>query len=418
MIDTGGAVIECGDCLDVMRGMDAGSVHSIVTDPPYGLSFMGKGWDHGVPGVPFWSEALRVAKPGAFLLAFGGTRTHHRLMCAIEDAGWEIRDCLMWLTGQGFPKSHDVSKAIDKAAGVEREVVGRDRRPIGGNTYKGGHGQWAGNGAITIPATDAAKRWHGWGTALKPSWEPVVMARKPLEGTVAGNVLKHGCGGINVDGCRIGDAQTTTRRNGNSGGNGAFGKDDRVFARLNPPGRFPANVILDEEAGAMLDAQAGERGGGFGVSGGDPAGHGIYGGGFPRGDMRTVGYGDSGGPSRFFYCPKASRSERDAGLEGMPKGRAGTLNMRTDRHSQANGMDTGHKHNTHPTVKPIALMRYLVRLVTPPDGVVLDPFMGSGTTGCAAMLEGFNFIGIEKEPAYAETARARIDAASVQPVNG
>jgi hypothetical protein len=203
--------IRHGDCREVMAAMDAKSVDSIVSDPPYGLSFMGKGWDHGVPGVEFWTEAMRVAKPGAHLLAFGGTRTYHRLACAIEDAGWEIRDCVMWVYGSGFPKSHDVSKAIDNAAGAEREVVG----PNPYNANKGGRNHHSDKCAqagkmsnITAPATDDAKRWQGWGTALKPAWEPVIVARKPLCGTVAENVLTHGTGGINVDGCRVdGDAR-------------------------------------------------------------------------------------------------------------------------------------------------------------------------------------------------------------------
>jgi len=188
--------IHHGDCREVMATLDAESVDAIVSDPPYGLSFMGKGWDHGVPGVEFWAEALRVAKPGAHLLAFGGTRTYHRLACAIEDAGWEIRDCVMWVYGSGFPKSHDVSKAIDKAAGAEREVIGPPT--------PGGQGNGNAYGAITRPpATAPATAWQGWGTALKPAWEPIIVARKPLVGTVAENVLTHGTGAINVDGCRV-----------------------------------------------------------------------------------------------------------------------------------------------------------------------------------------------------------------------
>ncbi|HUU96831.1 MAG TPA: site-specific DNA-methyltransferase, partial [Phycisphaerae bacterium] len=198
-----------GDCLERIAEMPADSVDAIVTDPPYGLSFMGKGWDHGVPGEPFWAEALRVAKPGAPLLAFGGTRTHHRLMCAIEDAGWEIRDCLMWLYGSGFPKSLDVSKAIDAAAGAEREVVGRSARHVSGKADQRTEGlrgtstfqESVGMGQfLTAPATDLARRWHGYGTALKPAWEPIILARKPLAGTVAANVQQYGTGGLNIDG--------------------------------------------------------------------------------------------------------------------------------------------------------------------------------------------------------------------------
>ena len=288
----------CGDCREVMAGMDAASVESIVCDPPYGLAFMGKAWDHGVPGVPFWTAALRVAKPGAHLLAFGGTRTHHRLACAIEDAGWEIRDCLMWLYGTGFPKSHNLK------------------------------GQWA-----------------GWGTALKPAWEPIIMARKPLVGTVAANVLEHGTGAVNVDGCRVGTEEVLGRAKGGWLKGGYVGGKTPQWNSLGTTkegGRWPANLILDEQAGQIRNA-----------------------------------YGDTGGPSRFFYCAKASKAERGEG-------------------------------NTHPTVKPIALMRYLCRLVTPPGGTVLDPFAGSGSTLLAAQAEGFAAIGIEIDETYLEICKARL----------
>lgn len=250
-----------GDCLDILPTLDAESVDSIVTDPPYGLSFMGKDWDHGVPGPRFWREALRVAKPGAHLLAFGGTRTFHRLACAIEDAGWEIRDTVMWVYGSGFPKSHNISKAIDKAAGAEREVVGvkpghenfvgRDNHPLNG----GWNRPWAKDPeaveryhALTAPATDAARQWDGWGTSLKPAFEPVIVARKPIPGTVAENVLQHGTGGINVDACRVGTDGGTHKHDApkhDSGGiygdglNGGGGKGREINA-----GRWPANVIL------------------------------------------------------------------------------------------------------------------------------------------------------------------------------
>jgi len=370
-----------GDCREVMATMNAASVDAIVTDPPYGLAFMGKGWDHAVPGVEFWAEALRVAKPGAHLVAFGGTRTFHRLACAIEDAGWEMRDCLSWLYGSGFPKSLDVSKAMDKAAGAEREVIGVNKN--GGRSGSSSFGQVRTDGnpwLTTAPATDLARQWQGWGTALKPAWEPIILARKPLAGTVAANVQSHGTGALNVDGCRVGTEQTVTVRNGNSGGNGAYGRDERVFTRLNPPGRWPANVLLDEDAAAMLDAQAPRTGAAAPVTGAEasPASRG----GITNRRERVAGafHNDTGGASRFFYTAKASRRERDAG-----------------------GVS-----NVHSTVKPIALMRWLCRLVTPPGGVVLDPFTGSGTTGCAAVLEGFGFVGIEREAEYVAIAERRI----------
>ena len=382
-----------GDCLEVMPTLDADSVDAIISDPPYGLSFMGKAWDHGVPGEVFWREALRVAKPGAHLLAFGGTRTFHRLTVAIEDAGWEIRDCVMWVYGSGFPKSHDVSKSIDKAAGSERDVVGTKLGQPGysltdgkGGLYGGGfgaNGTGKGECQITAPATDAAKQWQGWGTALKPAWEPIIVARKPFVGTVAANVLAHGTGGINVDACRVGTQQTITIRNGDSGGNGAYGRDDRKFERVNPPGRWPANLIhdgSDEVTAGFPDA-----GGGFGVRG---KGGQTYANG--KGFANTlavtgqeIGYGDSGSAARFFYCAKASKADRN-------------------------------DNNNHPTVKPTALMRYLCKLVTPLNGIILDPFMGSGSTGKAATLERFNFIGIDLSAEYVAIAQARIDAATKQ----
>lgn len=382
-----------GDCLYVMPTLAEASVDAIVCDPPYGLSFMGKAWDHGVPGEPFWKEALRVAKPGAYLVAAGGTRTFHRLACAIEDAGWEMRDCLSWLYGSGFPKSLDVAKAIDKAEGMEREVVGntatRSGRTIGNGTSDGFHGGIVSGHCrdITAPATDLARQWEGWGTALKPAWEPLILARKPLIGTVAANVAAHGTGALNIDGCRIagpsGDGHWTHRRE--IGGNGIYGGGGRTeqdFGCTNPAsGRWPANVVLDEEAAALLDAQSGDVKGA--VSNGRKATSGIGAAGiYPGVSPQIPGYNDRGGASRFYYCAKSSRSERSVGL--------------------------GDVKATHPTVKPLALMRWLCRLVTPPGGLILDPFMGSGTTGCAAVAEGFGFLGIEREAEYVEIARRRI----------
>jgi site-specific DNA-methyltransferase (adenine-specific) len=375
-----------------MRTLDPESIDSIVTDPPYGLSFMGKGWDHGVPGVEFWTEALRVVKPGAHLLAFGGTRTYHRLACAIEDAGWEIRDCVMWVYGSGFPKSHDVSKAIDKAAGVEREVVGPDPQAgrrnkqaprFTGQQYANGEAwQGAPEVGITAPATEAAKQWQGWGTALKPAWEPIIVARKPLRGTVAGNVLEWGTGGINVDGCRIGTDDSLGRPYG--GGNEIYGKYNMANGTRTGDGltgRWPANFIHDgsEEVGNLL-----------------------------------------GDAARFFYCPKASKRDRDEGCEGMEAIHRANGNKWTDQDYRVSSgerppsAESGPRRNHHPTVKPTDLMRYLCRLVTPPDGLVLDPFTGSGSTGKAAMLEGFRFVGCELSAEYIEIARARIGHAAGQ----
>jgi DNA modification methylase len=408
-------IVHHGDCREVMATLDAESVDAVVCDPPYGLSFMGKGWDHGVPGEEFWTEALRVAKPGAHLLAFGGTRTYHRLACAIEDAGWEIRDCVMWVYGSGFPKSHDVSKAIDKAAGAEREkrwkavtanssVGTLEPRPWLDEARKNG-GCFVDGDA---PATDAARQWSGWGTALKPAWEPIIVARKPLCGTVAENVLTHGTGGINVEGCRVSGESTVRPNNKASIG---YGGSDVSFASGSDNGRWPANLIHDgsEEVLGLFPER---DGGAFPAARGPQT---IYGNG--KGLPAAVGtpprqMADSGSAARFFYCAKASKADRDGGCEGL----AERLTMRYGEKAQGPlPQQTPSKpvpqRNHHPTVKPTALMRYLCRLVTPPGGVVLDPFTGSGSTGKAAISEGFDFVGIEREAEYVEIARARIAAA-------
>jgi site-specific DNA-methyltransferase (adenine-specific) len=367
-------IVHHGDCREVMATLDAESVDAVVCDPPYGLSFMGKGWDHGVPGEEFWTEALRVAKPGAHLLAFGGTRTYHRLACAIEDAGWEIRDCVMWVYGSGFPKSHDVSKAIDKAAGAER---GRSTVLSKSVSTCYAQDEWTRLNAGTVldpeAITQEAAQWSGWGTALKPAWEPIIVARKPLCGTVADNVLTHGTGGINVGGCRVGTESTVVSRKtvgAMMGSNGIYGGSNGLRDTGSNAGRWPANLIHDGSEGpsSLL-----------------------------------------GSAARFFYCAKASKADRDEGCEGL---------IVKDVHRYGAGLGEGidpnapaRNRNHHPTVKPTALMRYLCRLVTPPGGVVLDPFTGSGSTGKAAVCEGFDFVGIEREAEYVEIARARIAAA-------
>jgi DNA modification methylase len=472
-----------GDCREVMAGMPEASFDAVVTDPPYGLEFMGKEWDrlsndvvskswdtkgrsmtgqpqrdpnspggrsgaviskHPNPRCDHYSraingrdtakgfkvchcenpaprltnvyavkmqawheqwarEAYRVLKPGGHIVAFGGTRTFHRLTCAIEDAGFEIRDCLSWLYGSGFPKSLDVSKAIDKAAGAKREVVGYYESPEGTTGWEGqasrsiysGPSQHE-NGALrplTAPATDAARQWQGFGTALKPAWEPIILARKPLsEPNVAANVLRHGTGAINVDGCRIAtDWDTDPTRRGWQGRHAPNGGMfvQGISADLSLPnnlGRWPANVCLDEESARLLDEQSGE------LHSQDPATrvnrsgsqsttntYGTY-------EARsTVMHGDTGGASRFFYTAKASTSERNERVKQIGE------------------------RNSHPTVKPVDLMRWLCRLITPPGGHILDPFVGSGTTLVAAMQEGFSATGIEASAEYVKLAQARID---------
>ena len=421
-----------GDCIQIMAGLPAGSVDAIVTDPPYGLEFMGKEWDRfkvdrkqpGDPGYtdgpgPYgrakvrygqaasyggdnlgaisafgawclqWAvEALRVLKPGGHLLAFGGTRTWHRLTCAVEDAGFEIRDSIAWLYGSGFPKSLDVSKAIDKAAGAERVGAGIRNpqcayypEPCEGHSDAG-----RSQSGMTYhrdkqdPATGAAQQWAGWGTALKPAFEPIVMARKPLTGTVAANVQAYGTGALNIDGCRIGTDDQLGRAKGGWLKGGYVGGDSPQWDSRGTTvegGRWPANVVLDADQAAALDKQSGVTvsTASTGRNGADQQAATF---GLNRTADQVRGHDDQGGASRFFYVAKAPTTERP------------------------NQGDT-----THPTVKPIDLMQWLVRLVTPPHGTVLDPFAGSGTTGEAAVREGFQTILIEQEPSYLPLIRER-----------
>lgn len=427
------------DCLVAMGRMKKNSVDSIVTDPPYGISFMGKDFDnpkmmgttpvlHGGLGryakgekrpeygkcdmvkfqeymTPIFQEALRVAKPGAYLLAFGGTRTYHRLACAIEDAGWEVRDCIMWAYGSGFPKSMDISKAIDKKLGAkraERAGVGdhegtvdfgmKNRCPKCGKPY------FSANPCTCpredkIAVTDEAKKWNGWGTCLKPAYEPIILARKPPEGTVADNVLKYGVGGLNIDACRV---PTDDNLNGGAyskdgAGRSGLSGDERdakgagMFAPgkkaddeyVQPTGRFPANLIHDGSDEVLACFPDNVKGGTWNNTKG--ARH-FENNGKPTEYVNKGKDNSTGSAARFFYCAKASKKERGEG-------------------------------NQHPTVKPIALMKYLVRLVTPEGGTVLDPFMGSGSTGVATLQLGDKFIGMEKEPEYFKIAEKRLSEA-------
>jgi site-specific DNA-methyltransferase (adenine-specific) len=407
-----------------MRGLSDASVDAIVTDPPYGLGFMGKAWDDLPPGLEWARECLRVLKPGGHLLAFGGSRTYHRLAVAVEDAGFEVRDQMMWLYGSGFPKSLDVSKAIDKAAGVEREVVGQklharkgvataeQRTVVGAGSF--GEAQLS---DVTLPATPDAKKWSGWGTALKPAHEPIVVARKPLVGTVAENVLRFGTGALNIDACRIaggkgtgnwkGVTDTNIKENVFAGGWDGSVERDEPNLDSGGVGRWPANLILDEEAGRLIDEQSGEL-----MSGANPTRRGsdkfrhAYGDFVGQEECERARGADAGGASRFFYCAKAGKAERNAGLDAFEINRPDNRTVTGMGTFEEKGVQPQRNH--HPTVKPISLMAYLVRLVTPPAGTVLDPFLGSGTTGCAAALEGFDFIGIEREPDYIAIAEARI----------
>jgi len=414
----------------------------VVTDPPYGLSqhtaadtaeclrawvegreyrhgkggFMGRQWDAWVPGPEVWREVLRVLKPGGHALVFAGTRTVDLMGIALRLSGFEIRDSLHWLYGTGFPKSHNIGKAIDKAAGAEREVVGVNPtwRPNKQNHEDNGwRGMVPGEAAvISAPATPEAAQWEGWGTALKPAHEPIILARKPLDGTVVDNVLRHGVGGLNVGGCRVAHAErqsftmrSAPRYSGAVMNAGKAGGRQPLIAGPAAAGRWPPNIILTHApdcpgdrngAGCVDGCAVGELGAQSGVrvsTGGDTQSSesGVSVGWMSGTRANQGGVGDIGTAARFFpsfrYCAKASRSEREAGLTPPAPGK---------------------RANRHPTVKPIEMMRWLVRLVTPPGGTVLDPFTGSGTTGCAAALEDLAFVGCELSPEHADLARRRV----------
>jgi site-specific DNA-methyltransferase (adenine-specific) len=420
-----GISLMLGDCLERLKELPDNSVDSVVTDPPYGLSFMGKKWDYDVPSVEVWEECFRVLKPGGHLLAFAGTRTQHRMAVRIEDAGFEIRDMIAWVYGSGFPKSLDVSKAIDRAAGAEREVVGVKTEPNGRNRLDEPHGVVARNTwgdvnsgfresvekrLLTAPATDAARQWQGWGTALKPALEPITVARKPLgEKTVVANVLKHGTGAINVDGCRVG-AETLPAQSRGVSKIGTFeGADGNITPERD--GRWPANLIhdgSDDVVGLFPVTTSGKPCGKRGASNHNVAYADVAVG------SDLTGYGDTGSASRFFYCAKASKKDRDEGCEELPLQSSYMVENGSKTAAAANGVRydrTTQQRNNHPTVKPTNLMRYLCRLVTPPEGIVLDPFMGSGSTGKAAILESFQFVGIERDEEYIKIAESRIQAA-------
>jgi DNA modification methylase len=411
--------------------MPAASVDSVVTDPPYGLGkepdprevlrawldgeefkpggagFMGKSWDAFVPSPLVWAECLRVLKPGGHLLAFAGSRTYDWIVMGVRLAGFEVRDQLIWMYGSGFPKNHNVSKAIDRAAGAEREVVGRAK------TCKGESGQqtYAALGAfnqtayvdITAPATADARTWEGWGTACKPAHEPILLARKPLIGTVAANVLTHGTGALNVDACRVGTGEALVRPSVPRSDNQILGAGLGAGVQCEPSGRWPANILHDgspevlavfPETGA---AKAADRGNGSSMG---------FGGGNGSATISN-GHDDAGGSAaRYFYSAKASRAERELGLADFAPETVG--DGRTKAIDNAYQRGKTERRNTHCTVKPVSVMRWLCKLVTPIGGTILDPYTGSGTTGVAAALEGFEFIGCELSPEYVALARARI----------
>lgn len=489
-----------GNCKELIKQLADNTIDAIVTDPPYELGFMGKKWD--ATGIAYdaelWAECLRVLKPGGHLLAFSGSRTYHRMAVAIEDAGFDIRDQIMWVYGSGFPKSHDVSKAIDKldakdeqkqrqykfTAWVRSQNVTANQINEATGTFMGSHyttdkaqpavmtrehleqcrylftevPEWVEREAdkrsvesrnfaereilgkremidttkaragftgvthspnykgekrmvnITAPATDAAKEWNGWGTALKPAHEPICVARKPLIGTVAENVLQYGTGAFNIDGCRVGSELKPLFENGvkrererssyDTGGSNRTGE-------FTTQGRWPANLIHDGSAEVLAGfpetvSKWGEQKQNNSVSGSHLN--------FANRNFEIANnfIGDRGSAARFFYCAKASKRDRDEGVAGVGALRAGVGALRDG------GRQSMPRHNHHPTVKPTELMRYLCRLITPPNGLILDPFTGSGSTGKAAILEGFRFLGFEMEPQYIEIATARIEHAIEQ----
>ena len=439
-----------GDNMESLKKLPDNSIDSIVSDPPYALTsikkrfgkegsapaqfgtdgafqraskgFMGKEWDAEVPTVEFWREVYRVLKPGGHVLSFGGTRTYHRMAVNIEDAGFEIRDQVMWLYGSGFPKSHNIGKAVDKIEGNEREVVGIKEN---WHELKGTDDRFYVDKRVDLPITKGTSPYEGWGTSLKPANEPICVARKPLsEKTIAENVIKWGTGGINIDGCRVGNETISTHnapKGTFAGGELERGSDTNSYTEHE--GRFPANIILDETAAELLDLQSGVSTTKSNLnykhnkteSDSDVfQSRGTY---TPR--------DDKGGASRFFYVAKVSKKERNMGLDGFEEITSGGKGHGLDRrcsHCNTSMLKpddckcetpdwiTPPKKNTHPTLKPINLMTYLCRLVTPEGGIVCDPFMGSGSTGIAACLEGFRFIGMEMDEDYFKIAEARIGA--------
>ena len=444
-----------GDNIESLKKLPDNSIDSVVTDPPYGLGkeqdmniilndwlekgyseikgsgFMGKTWDSYVPQPAFWKEIYRVLKPGGHILAFFGTRTYDIGTMAIRLAGFEIRDQVMWLYGSGFPKSHNIGKAVDKIEGNQREVVGskgsyRDIRSGSLDVQL-----TEDRDRIEVLETKGQSKYEGWGTALKPANEPICVARKPLsEKTIAENVIKWGTGGINIDGCRVGSEIIKSPQQDTSGG--IFRNISKSTGQIiENEGRFPANLILDETAAELLDQQSGMLKSGFGeIGSGDSINDGSKVG--MKGKIVSC-YADKGGASRYFfnvkqtdeehqtnsrflYVAKVSKKERNLGLDGFEEKESVLPGLNTFDEEGNRLRSDGSiipplvSKNSHPTVKPINLMTYLCRLVTPPNGIVLDPFMGSGSTGIAAQLEGFRFVGMEMDEDYFKIAEARINA--------
>jgi len=430
------------DCLDVLKTIESDSVDSIVTDPPYGLSrapdmtevltrwlngddyyhrgsgFMGKSWDSFVPGPSIWRECFRVLKPGGHLLCFFGSRTYDLGTTAIRIAGFEIRDQIMWVYGSGFPKSHNLGKAIDKAEGVEPTVIGHSDNGIAGGTgeFTAGNANTAGYKAdfdITVPTSENAKKWGGWGTALKPAHEPICMARKPFKGTVTENVLQHGTGALNINVCRVGEQVRYNPPSASKPGGVALmmsvhGMPEDGQGSI-VQGRWPANFTHDGSDEVLaLFPHSKSNGNRSDASRKAPVSATLW----LMDNHMSQEYNDSGSVARFFYCPKATKTDRNEGVLGEHM----TAAEMTNRKENSAGLNSpragaGRKSgalNYHPTVKPTNLMAWLCKLVTPPGGLILDPFMGSGSTGKAAVMNGYDFTGIEADEGYFEIAEQRI----------
>lgn len=411
-----------GNMLDLLEVIGKETIDTVLTDPPYELNFMSKGWDNA--GVSFqsdtWEKCYEVLKPGGYLLAFGGSRTFHRIACAIEDAGFEIRDTIMWLYGSGFPKSMNIGLAIDKKMGVESKVVGTQTVPdIRGDAFGTMNEKQGGSYKnITRDVKEAQNKWNGWGTALKPSFEPIIVARKPFKGSLVDNVIKNGVGGININECRVETGEDIKVHNYTQN-SGIYGKyNNEIEEHSTNQGRFPANTILtydetdfDEVCGGFPNTKSG-------IAVRHNSGGNTFGGNNKKPLMEDLGYNDSGSASRYFYCAKASKKDRDEGLDEFEEKEVRVLNATNPELEQKDDVSARFitvKKNTHPTVKPTNLMQYLVRLVTPKGGTILDPFNGSGSTGKAVMYENkernknYKYIGIELTEEYLPIAKARIE---------
>jgi len=406
------------DCLDGLQELDSNSIDTIITDPPYGLHFMGKKWDYSIPSVEIWEECLRVLKPGGTLLCFAGSRTQHRMAVNVEDAGFILKDCIMWLYGSGFPKATDISKQLDNVIGKQGKgfkTAGDDGRKAEFKQDKSFRSDY---GYKWKPEGEEAKLWDGWKShGLKPAYEPILVAMKPNDGSYANNALVWGVSGLNIDGCRISHnepVKTTNRQQRKAGWNPdtcGFDSTKNITASASPEGRYPSNVILDEVSAKMLDEQSGistSSGGRSYQNTND-----MYSGGWEHkgtGINKDPGFGDKGGASRFFYCAKASKSERNAGLSGLEKKQRDLIR----KHGQA-GTDNPYNRgavkltNHHPTVKPLSLMEYLCTITkTPTGGIVLDPFIGSGTTAIACRRVNRHFIGFEIDKNYYNISLKRL----------